>query len=227
MHRQKVGAVFHDIGNGQQQQNGCQQAAQGKAKIQGYGQHGEHHSPQINHSGAAFSALPQRLSKQVPAHMPGRPLSPLGQLNGQQRGLPLPHAPLFRQTAHLLAVAAAGVVVHMGVDPRRVLLKRLLHSAGALQKRGEVIGAQQPVSLENAGHALPQILLLLGLPGVLQHKDFGAQRQQLLQQSQLKGRDQKGKLLLGQRKMPPEAMEQSLQPGGGEVSDGRVQHNRR
>ena len=120
--QEEVQHIFYDIGQGQEEQNGGQRGPCNLPQGQG-GQKGQsQHRPGVAHPGALPLRSAQRLPVEIPAHMPAGALPLLGQLHRPSGGLPLLQAVFLRQPAYLLPVAAAGILVHVGVVAGGVLL---------------------------------------------------------------------------------------------------------
>ena len=204
--QEKVQHIFHNVGQGQEQQQGGQRSSRRPPQGQGGQQGQSRHRQPVTHPGAGPLRTAQGFPVQVPAHMAAGTLFLLGQLQGPLGGLPLPQAPLSCQLAHPLPVPAAGVLIHTGVVARGVPLQHLLHPAGPLQQGAPLRPGQDPQGSEDRPH-LPG-----GHPVLLEGVQVGAQPGQPLHQRTGQGWNQEGQLPLGQRTHRLKALQIEGQP---------------
>ena len=138
----------------------------------------------------------------------------LCQVDGLTGGLALLHAVFSGQLAHPLPVAAAGVLVHVGIVARGVLIQHPLHPAGPLQKGAPLRPGQGPQGSKDGPH------LLGGHPVLFEGAHIATQPSQPLHQRPGQGGDEQGQLPLRQRAHRLEALQVEGQPllvqiGGG------------
>ena len=138
--------------------------------------------------------------------MPPGALPPLGQLHRLTGCLPLLQAVLSRQPADPLPVAAAGILVHVGIVTGGVSGQHPFYPARPLQKGSPLCPGQGP----QGGEGCPR--LLWGHPVLLQGLQVAAQSGQPRRQPLRQGRDQQGQLPLSQRTHRLKALQKQGQP---------------
>ena len=203
MGEDKIQTVFYNIRQRQKQQrrkqNAIARAPQGQGQHAGKQKH-RNGIQAVRHIGGGTA---QGLGEQI---VPDVPAVFLGQLQGLLRGLRL--RPLLPpgQTAHLLPVAAAGILLHVGVVPGGVLVQQGLQAALPLQKTAPVDGLQRAQAGKQGLERRRVLLALRHRPRVLTELGQTAQQgpgQSRSQQRQLPLRQGDLTLELGQIQLQP------------------------
>lgn len=190
-YRQKIGAVFHDIGDGQGQQYSRPWAVEKKSGQQGKKSGHQNNASDIQITGSNLAARRKKPGPYM-AFPPAALCRPEEYVLGQFR---LSNALLSGQPADLGTVTRPSLVIHRRVDARRVPAQSLLHPAGVLQKPGELCGSKHTQGGKDRLHSGSQRSLI----GILQVLQLPAERGQPLCQCTFERWDQQAQLLLCQR----------------------------
>ena len=197
----EIQGIFHNVGQGEQQKHGDGKGARPDPKRQGRQQGQAAHRPDIARPGRQVLSPSQGLAVEIPADVAPGAFPLPGQIQGAAGRLALLHTVPSGQTAYPLAVAAAAVLVHVGVVARGVLAQDGLHPAGILQHRPPVGGGQSPQGGKQR----------LKIPRVPfsrhQSLNIAAQVGQTLDQHAGQGGDHQGQLPLGQGPLPLERVQ--------------------
>ena len=211
--QKKVRAVFHQIGQGEKEQQPPHPAVQQQSQSGGEQGGREQDQRAVARPGPCPFLRPQRAAEEEPAHVALRPRPLPGQLQDPPGRLLLPHAALSRQTAHLSPVSPACGVLHGAITSRRVLAQDSLHPALRLQQRPPVPIGQGPQPGKDRLKGGGPCLLLL------QRRQVPAQTTQLTQQRPGQGGDQQGQLPFGEGQYGLERGEKDRQAAAVQVGD--------